>query len=441
MAPQDHDTPRKQPVSIKKLNKGDARWETRKILLGWVVDSITETIELPPHRADKLLTILTTLTQRRRVTLKNWQQYLGKLRSMVLAIPGGRGLFSTLYTGLTTTDAANRVRIRRPLRDALLDLQLLAHDLIRRPTRFGEIVDTLPVATGTADASGTGMGGIWLSADPTYTPTVWRAQFPHSIQRQLVSWDNPTGSITNSDLELAAQIAAHDVLVSSRDCRERTISTFTDNVATRAWHRKGSRTTLGATAYLLRLLALHQRSYRYRATIDYLPGPLNVMADDASRLWTLSNTALLTHFNLHYPQTRPWQLSNLRPEMLSALTTAMQCKRSEGAPFPVEPSHATLRGFDGPVIARHWASIRASPTSPITFQSSKSLPTVIGQAKFQPPTTLSDLAPWKAPSAPSARRWPAWGPLTLDSTVMAPHTTYYNSNFGAMHGKIHQRHA
>ena len=37
-------------VSIKKLLKGDSRWDTRKIILGLLIDNIQGTIELPPRR-------------------------------------------------------------------------------------------------------------------------------------------------------------------------------------------------------------------------------------------------------------------------------------------------------------------------------------------------------------------------------------------------------
>ena len=401
---------RKQPVSASKLDKGDAQWATRKTLLGWVVDTVTETVELPPHRQHRLHTILQDLTHRRRISLLAWQKALGEVRSMILAIPGGRGLFSTLYTGLTATDAANRVRIRQPMRDALLDLQWLATDLASRPTRLGEIVDTTPVATGTADASGLGMGGIWLSPDPTFPPTLWRHPFPPDIQQALVSYENPTGTITNSDLELTAQIAAQDILVHLRDCRERTTSTFTDNVATRAWHRKGSHTTFGPSAYLLRMLSLHQRFHRYRATIDYLPGPLNTLADDASRLWHLSDTALLSHFNSTYPQDKPWTLSTLRPAMHSQLITSLQCKRSEPASFLPAPNPAMPIGFAGSPTAMNLVLTPPCTTTQIQFKSSKSLPSVTDPGNCQPPTSLLALAPWRQPSAPSARRWPVWGP-------------------------------
>lgn len=410
LADTDRPFARKQPVSMKKLDKGDGAWTTRKLLLGWIVDTVRHTIELPPHRIDKLHATLSTLLHCKRVALKRWQQALGELRSMILAIPGGRGLFSTLYTGLTNNADPHRVRISTPLRHALADLQLLANDLSARPTRFGEIVDSVPAALGTADASGAGMGGVWFSGDPSFSPVVWRSPFPSHIQARLITYDNPSGTITNSDLELAAQIAAQDILVQQRDCRERTITTFTDNVATRAWHRKGSRTTLGPAAYLLRLLSLHQRYYRYRATIDYLPGPLNVMADDASRLWHLSDDAFLSHFNSTYPQPKPWTLSHPRPVLLSALTTALLCKHSELEWFHPEPNQETPTGFDGSAIATTWASTLSSPTPRITFRSSKCLPSVIDVATFPPPLSQSALVPWRQRSAPLARRWPAWGP-------------------------------
>jgi hypothetical protein len=39
---------RQEPASIKKMLKGDATWATRKDILGWTVDTLQMTIELPP---------------------------------------------------------------------------------------------------------------------------------------------------------------------------------------------------------------------------------------------------------------------------------------------------------------------------------------------------------------------------------------------------------
>ena len=38
---------RPEAISLKKLLKGDGSWTTRKVLLGWLVDTIRQTIELP----------------------------------------------------------------------------------------------------------------------------------------------------------------------------------------------------------------------------------------------------------------------------------------------------------------------------------------------------------------------------------------------------------
>ncbi|MFN7879320.1 MAG: hypothetical protein ACK5P1_04835, partial [Sphingobacteriia bacterium] len=104
-------------------------------------------------------------------------------------------------------------------------------------------------------------------------------------------------------MELAGSVLHHAAAVLAWDLRERTIQAATDNMATLYWHRRGSISSTGPTARLLRLQALHQRQHRYVALKDYIPGPLNSMADDASRLTDLTDVALLRHFNSRYPQT------------------------------------------------------------------------------------------------------------------------------------------
>ena len=132
-------------------------------------------------------------------------------------------------------------------------------------------------------------------------PLLWRAPFPNDISKQLVSFDNPHGSLTNSDLELAGTVMHHDVLTSKFDVAQRTICTLTDNTPALAWQHKASRTTFGPGAYLLRLQALHRHKHGYCAQHQHIPGPSNQMADDCSRLWKLTDSQLIAHFNSVYP--------------------------------------------------------------------------------------------------------------------------------------------
>jgi hypothetical protein len=124
-----------------------------------------------------------------------------------------------------------------------------------------------------------GHGGTWLSTNSLVAPLLWRAPFSQELQNSLVSSENVSGTITNSDLEQLALVCHPDVLTSHHDIREHTICALSDNTAAVSRDRRGSTSVNAPSAYLCRLAAIHQRSHRYRLNVDYLPGPLNVMAD------------------------------------------------------------------------------------------------------------------------------------------------------------------
>lgn len=414
-----------EPISIKKLLKGDGCWGTSKILLGWLIDTAAQTLTLPPHRYERLCAIFDDLRGRKRVSLKTWQQVLGELRSMVLAIPGGRGLFSTLQTGILHSDR-NRVRLDSHVRAQLDDFEALAADLHLRPTRLAEIVPDLPSGIGAVDAAKPGMGGVWFVDGAP--PLLWRAPFPSHVQARLVSDHNPRGDLSNSDLELAGVVAHQDILAQSIDSRERTFTILNDNSPAVSRASKGSISSRDSAAYLLRLASLHQRHHRYCLRYDHIAGAANAMADDASRLWSFSNSQLLAHFEQHYPQSQPWQLRTLRPPMHSALTSALL--RTRVAPQLVlnAPTRTMVPGpFGLPSVAPSTSTPfwRLSQTQSHTY---KSLHNDIATAALPKMVSPSDLAQWRTPFVPLARRWPAWGPRTAASSLPRPWTTASANN-------------
>jgi hypothetical protein len=393
--------------------KGDACWSTLKTVLGWLIDTIRGTIELPPHRLQRVQELFDLFKGRRRVALKQWHQLLGELRSMTLAIPGGTGMFSHLQEALRINDKS-RVKLTQAVHDQLADFEFLTRSLGARPTRIAEIVPPEPTHVGACDAARPGMGGVWVPPrSSSDKPIVWREPFPSHIQADLVSFENPKGSITNSDLELAGVLCHQDVLAEVTDCRELTLATLCDNTPAVAWIKRGSVSNNSSAAYLLRLFALHRRHHRYLTEVSHIPGVLNTMADDASRLWHLSDTAFLAYFNETYPQPESWVLCPLRSRMSSAVTSALQKKRQSPESFLAAVMPPAGSGMAESALVSPSTRTPGSYTSPPRSKPSQYLPVAsseLAPSPARPATSRSDLEQWRMTSAPSVRASPAWEP-------------------------------
>jgi hypothetical protein len=71
LAPGDNPN-RQEPASVKKLLKGDGRWATCTVVLGWILDTVARTIELPPHRIAHLHDLLHSISpSQKRVSTKH----------------------------------------------------------------------------------------------------------------------------------------------------------------------------------------------------------------------------------------------------------------------------------------------------------------------------------------------------------------------------------
>ena len=437
--PVDPDDPpqRREPISVKKLRQGDASWSTVKTVLGWVIDSVAMTITLPERRLNRLAELLASIpSTQHRLALKKWHSLLGELRSMSLALPGTRGLFSALQAALRTSDG-HRLRLDKGFHDALNDFRWIHQDLDGRPTRLQELVPVAPTLTGAHDASGKGAGGVWfpagaaiprrarvksLRADGSIRrhrltaahPIVWRCPVPREAQDRLVSFTNKSGDITNSDLELAGSFFHQEAAVQCYDVRERTTKDATDNLATMFWTRKGSTTTIGPPAQLLRMATIHQRHHRYLNLKDYLEGVRNVMADDASRLAGLTDQQFLTHFESFYPQSKSWALWTPTRQFHSAVTSALLRRTSPPESFLHEPPPPLATGTHGVPTATKSEWILPYKSTKIPSPLFKSSCTDTAPEKLPPAVTASDLAQWKMPYAALAKRSRQWGPLTHD---------------------------
>jgi hypothetical protein len=213
-----------------------------------------------------------------------------------------------------------------------LDLATMVEDLATRPTHVKELVPGDDHYTGYCDACAAGAGGVWLSGDLSLPPLVWRVQFSAYITSQVVSDDNPRGTLTNSDLEMAAVLLHYMVLQQRVDLRYIRTGVWSDNTPTVAWTKRMADHSQAPTAgRLLRGLAAIQRSVQAGPlTIGSIAGKDNDMADIASRSFDITcDRAFLTHFTSRFPlpQQQSWTLARLTPERISLVTSTLDGRR------------------------------------------------------------------------------------------------------------------
>ena len=207
----------------------------------------------------------------------------------------------------------------------LMDFEALTHSITHCPTRFVEIVPDYPSVIGSVDASKLGMGGVLFA--PGKPPTMWHASFPEDIQQHIVSTTNTAGDLTNSDLQQASILVQADMATLLFDLRVLTLATLNDNVAAVSQNCKGAITSDQAATYLCHLSSLHHHHHHYHHEVSHITGEASTMADILSRCHDLSDAQLLTLFNTHFPQAKPWCMYHLPTVTLLALISSLQQRR------------------------------------------------------------------------------------------------------------------
>ena len=429
------DPSRKEPISRSKIDKGDATWATTKIILGWLIDTVSQTIQLPHHRRLRLQELLTLTLTKSRVSRRNWMRLLGELRSMIHGIVGGAHMLSFLQHALAGN---SRIRLTPFLRSCLHDWWHLADELAEHPTPLRYLVPTRPTYVGTSDASKQGMGGVWLPTDPANSGPeaagqlrafAWRCPFPPAIQRQLVSFDNPRGTITNSDLELAGIVTASAMLAAATPLYFEDLLIGSDNTPAVAWTNKCSTTTAAAPAYLLRLQGLIARQHRFTPRATYVQGDTNAAADFCSRSFHLTDADLLLALDTRFPLSQGlWQLRHPTPALTSSILSALSRKMSVWESPPLAPPRPPVVGPTGATSANTSTSTPPWNPTPTPSQPCSSTRVNIDVGRLLPPNVQWALEQWNKPFAPWGRRWPGWDGPTHGSTPRVTLTSVFNAN-------------
>jgi hypothetical protein len=406
------------PVSLKKLTQGDGLWAVRKELLGWVFDGARRCIELPIDKVEKITAEIHQVTRKASIPRKRFEQLRGKLRHACIGIPAGKGLMGPIDAELRGNKRLIHIKTNQHLREALRDFSTLIRVLGHRPSHCRELVVDDPGYIGYCDASKLGAGGVWLSGTRHLSPVVWRVEWPADIRQNVISFDNPSGTLTNSDLEMAGMVLHYLVLEHLVALQHVHVAAWCDNTPTVSWTNKLSSSKSAIAGRLTRALAMRIHANEASPLISVsIAGVKNRMADVASRTFsrhavasdtfTISDTDFLQSFSNTFPlQDGSWSIFRVSNKLSSRIFSELRGTTSTLGSW----LQITTKGSAIGSIGRSTSvpSVDWTPCSPMCQTPSESTSfsvSLSGSGEAITGTAIkSELAPFKSRFVPSERR-------------------------------------
>jgi hypothetical protein len=360
------------PISMKKILKGDGVWALQKDILGFTFNGDTgkKTIQLEKPKREFLLEALhrwirTARTTGAPVPFLEFESVVAKLRHAFIAIPAGVGLLSVCNKLLGKRPTWVHLSRNQHLLHALMDCRSILREATTKPTPCEELVAGWPHYVGVKDASKHGVGGVIIGEDRACTPTVFRVEWPDDIKRSLVSEANPTGTITNSDLEMAGLLllwlAMEEVCQFTPGAH---VALFSDNSPTVHWVRRMAARGSRVASQLLRALALRLKIKQVSPlTPLHIPGERNRMTDIPSRSFgsepkwhCTSDSELLTLFNAEFPlpNQKSWTVFRLSQEIFTKVLSVLRMQPTGTDAWRRLPATGKFVGGIGAPTAHLW---------------------------------------------------------------------------------------
>jgi hypothetical protein len=211
------------------------------------------------------------------------------------------------------------------------------------------------------------LGGIIVGEAESCIPTVFRLQWPTDISYDIKSLSNPTGRITNPDLEMAGLLLLWLVIEATcGNLIEKNIALFSDNSPTVSWV---SRLTSRQSTVASRLLGLGALTLRLKhnkccpLTPMHIKGDENAITDIPSRsfgsntAWNFrSNHDLQIFFNTHFslPKENSWTVFQLNSKIYMRVISILRMRPFELADWRRLPKVGQTIGPAGYAMSNLW---------------------------------------------------------------------------------------
>jgi hypothetical protein len=385
------------PVSEKKLDQGEGVWSLHKEILGWDFHGDTYTIQLPPKKCDAIVKLIRDTLALPRASLNKYQKIAGKLQHASFGIPCGRALFSPLQYAMRFNPKF--INLTPELKQILRDWQYIITYMKTNPSSVLQLVTNFPDYVGNSDACALGAGGVWFSGlKHLPQPFLWQVPWPDDIRSNLISDNNPNGSLTINDLELAGLVLNWLALECQPGLQLKFhhIGVFCDNTSAVSWAYKLRTSTSIVAGRLLRLLGLRMHARKTSSLVPlHIAGEDNTMADIVSRAFKtgkffIANACLVSYFNLNFPlpQKLSWQELQFPKELVSRV---ISCLRGELLPMASLLRLPGIEKSTGHTGAATHPSSSATPSLQTRTHSSASTSSVVSPPESGPALSEEDV--------------------------------------------------
>jgi hypothetical protein len=113
----------KDPISRKKLEKGDAWFDVEKEILGFLLNGVDRTVRLAESKAQAIANDIVRIPRKTHVPLKRFRSLLGRLQHAARILPAAKGMFSPLNKATKGDPKEVGLGKHSEVRAALLDIR------------------------------------------------------------------------------------------------------------------------------------------------------------------------------------------------------------------------------------------------------------------------------------------------------------------------------
>ena len=163
------------PISAKKLREEGA-WDVKKEILGWLLNGIHRTIQLPEKKCEKIISELQTIkrTKGAYIETKKLEKAQGKVNFAAIGIPLGKPLLGTMDRILVLSNGKKWTKMTDTIRTYCANWIGIIRLMNNRPSHVNELIQqTTNAYKGFVDASKWGVGGAWYAGTQPLAPFVW----------------------------------------------------------------------------------------------------------------------------------------------------------------------------------------------------------------------------------------------------------------------------